>query len=294
MVSKCFNTTDFLNSRDSCSQILQENLFSLKEILRENFFTIKMEPKSVLFNTLAIEDGQASMGNKLKYVFSNSAKATNELIANNRHQIASLLSKLVGLTLGATMTYFLFKWLMKNLDPTNNDKLGAIARAEKIMKELGCKNLELNEYELCIASNIVVPKNIDCSWQDIGGIDHIIDDLRETVIYPLKYFNTAPSSLRNDSASTSNVINKRSKLIQPPKGVLLFGPPGNAKTMIAKALAKESGALFINLQVSTLFDKWFGESQKRTEAIFSLANKVQPVIIFIDEIGSYFKLNLIS
>ncbi len=55
--------------------------------------------------------------------------------------------------------------------------------------------------------------------------------------------------------------------------------------MIAKALAKESGARFINLQVSTLLDKWYGESQKRCEAIFSLARKIQPVIIFIDEIG---------
>jgi SpoVK/Ycf46/Vps4 family AAA+-type ATPase len=56
--------------------------------------------------------------------------------------------------------------------------------------------------------------------------------------------------------------------------------------MIAKALAKESGARFINLSVSSLFDKWFGESQKRTEAIFTLAAKIQPVIIFIDEIGN--------
>jgi ATPase family AAA domain-containing protein 1 len=60
---------------------------------------------------------------------------------------------------------------------------------------------------------------------------------------------------------------------------------GNAKTMIAKALAKESEARFLNLSVSALYDKWFGESQKRTEALFTLAAKVQPVIIFIDEIG---------
>lgn len=68
-------------------------------------------------------------------------------------------------------------------------------------------------------------------------------------------------------------------------GVLLFGPPGCGKTMIAKATARASGCRFINLQASTLTDMWYGESQKLTAAVFSLAVKIQPCIIFIDEIG---------
>lgn len=70
-------------------------------------------------------------------------------------------------------------------------------------------------------------------------------------------------------------------------GVLLYGPPGCGKTLIAKATAKASGCRFINLQASTLTDKWYGESQKLAAAVFSLAVKIQPCIIFIDEIGKY-------
>ena len=69
------------------------------------------------------------------------------------------------------------------------------------------------------------------------------------------------------------------------QGVLLHGPPGCGKTMIAKATAKEARTRFINLDVSILTDKWYGESQKLTSAVFSLAVKIQPCIIFIDEIG---------
>lgn len=136
------------------------------------------------------------------------------LVANNRPEIASLVSRLIGISFGATVSYFLFKYLMKNLDPTNSDKVSAIARAEYIMRELGVKNLELNEYELCIASNLVLPKNIECSWEDIGGLDHIIEDLKETVIYPLRNFNNTGMI---NSAATANALGKRSKLIQPPK-----------------------------------------------------------------------------
>ena len=60
-------------------------------------------------------------------------------------------------------------------------------------------------------------------------------------------------------------------------GVLLYGPPGCGKTMLAKATAKAAGARFINLQASALFDKWYGESQKRAEAIFSLVSLYIPL-----------------
>merc|ERR1712154_213885 len=64
------------------------------------------------------------------------------------------------------------------------------------------------------------------------------------------------------------------------------GPPGCGKTMIAKATAREAGARFINLDTAVLTDKWYGESQKLAAAVFSLAEKIQPCIIFIDEIDS--------
>lgn len=80
-----------------------------------------------------------------------------------------------------------------------------------------------------------------------------------------------------------------SQLCQAPKGVLLHGPPGCGKTLIAKATAKEAGMIFISLDVSMLTDKWYGESQKLASAVFSLASKIQPCIIFIDEIDSFLR-----
>uniref|UniRef100_A0A3Q0T2I9 Outer mitochondrial transmembrane helix translocase n=1 Tax=Amphilophus citrinellus TaxID=61819 RepID=A0A3Q0T2I9_AMPCI len=135
------------------------------------------------------------------------------------------------------------------------------------------KNLKLTKYEKRIAADLVDPLNMKTTWMDIAGLDTVIAELKETVILPV----------------TKRHLFQGSKLLQPPKGVLLYGPPGCGKTLIAKATAKEAGFCFINLQVSTLTDKWYGESQKLAAAVFSLAVKLQPTIIFIDEIDSFLR-----
>ncbi|KAH8986054.1 ATPase [Lactarius hatsudake] len=139
------------------------------------------------------------------------------------------------------------------------------------LKRLGHDKLKLNGYEQRIASGVIHPDDIDVRLKDIGGLEEIIASLRKSVIIPFLHPRRYPSS---------------SALSTAPKGVLLYGPPGCGKTMLAKALAKVSGATFINIALSMLLDKSIGESNKLVAGLFSLARKMQPSIIFIDEIDS--------
>ncbi|XP_012174662.2 outer mitochondrial transmembrane helix translocase [Bombus terrestris] len=181
----------------------------------------------------------------------------------------------------AAFGFFSMKWIMNQLDPTNNAKKKARKKAEEQLRKLAkTDNLlwtidmdQLTDYEMMIANHIVDPKDIRVSWENIAGLEHVIQELKETVILPIQR-----KELFEDS-----------QLTQAPKGVLLHGPPGCGKTMIAKATAKETKTCFINLDVSILTDKWYGESQKLTAAVFSLAVKLQPCIIFIDEIDSFLR-----
>ncbi|EDQ92212.1 uncharacterized protein MONBRDRAFT_17763 [Monosiga brevicollis MX1] len=122
-----------------------------------------------------------------------------------------------------------------------------------------------------MASDIIDPEDIDEDFSAVGGLQQTIDILRNEVVLAL-----SPSSVYGAS-----------KLLKPPKGLLLFGPPGCGKTMLARALAKECDCCFINLRPSSFMDKYYGESTKLVEAVFSLARKLAPTIIFIDEIDSF-------
>ncbi|KAL0914238.1 hypothetical protein M5K25_014564 [Dendrobium thyrsiflorum] len=121
------------------------------------------------------------------------------------------------------------------------------------------------------ACDVINPVHIEAEFDSIGGLENIKTSLFELVILPLR----RPKLFAHG------------KLLSPQKGVLLYGPPGTVKTMLAKALAKESGVVFINVRVSNLMSKWFGDARKLVAAVISLAYKLQPAIIFIDEVDSF-------
>lgn len=179
----------------------------------------------------------------------------------------------------SAVTYFSIKWLVNQIDPTSKSRKKAEDRAREQLRKagLGSKHTlqldKLTDHEMIIASQLVVPDEINVNWKDIAGLDALIQELRETVILPIQ---------KRDLFADS-------RLTQPPKGVLLHGPPGCGKTLIAKATAKEANMSFINLDVSLLTDKWYGETQKLAAAVFSLAVKLQPCIVFIDEIESFLR-----
>ncbi|XP_034097706.1 outer mitochondrial transmembrane helix translocase [Drosophila albomicans] len=190
-----------------------------------------------------------------------------------------MVQMLLRISIASVITYYSVKWMMNQIDPTSKSKKKAKLLAEEQLKRLRREdNFDVNlqtftDYELMIASHLVVPADIAVKWSDIAGLDAVIQDLRESVVLPVRHRD----------------MFKNSKLWQAPRGVLLHGPPGCGKTLIAKATAKEAGMRFINLDVAILTDKWYGESQKLASAVFSLAAKIQPCIIFVDEIDSFLR-----
>ena len=109
----------------------------------------------------------------------------------------------------------------------------------------------------------------DVKWEDVGGLEDIKRQLMETIEWPLKY-----PELFTKAKTT------------PPKGILLYGVPGTGKTLVAKAVANESGVNFISVKGPALISKYLGESEKGIREVFKKAKQVSPTIIFFDEIDS--------
>ncbi|SEH49648.1 proteasome regulatory subunit [Halopenitus malekzadehii] len=119
------------------------------------------------------------------------------------------------------------------------------------------------------AQAMEVDASPDVTYEDIGGIDDQIRDVREAVEDPL------------ENPETFETVG-----VEPPSGVLLHGPPGTGKTMLAKAVANESDATFIKMAGSELVRKFIGEGSRLVRDLFELAADREPAVIFIDEIDA--------
>lgn len=111
-----------------------------------------------------------------------------------------------------------------------------------------------------------IPKT---SWDDVGGLENVKDDLIESVIWPMKH--------RNFYEALD---------VESPKGILLHGPPGTGKTLLAKALANRTEVNFISIKGAELLSKYVGESERAVREVFKKAKQVSPCIVFFDELDA--------
>jgi len=151
---------------------------------------------------------------------------------------------------------------IKEGEPLSQESLNKIIVTKKDFRE-GLKMVSPSAMREVL---IEIPK---VKWEEVGGLEGVKQKLKESVEWPLK----RPDAFRKMG-------------ITPPKGVLLYGPPGCGKTLLAKAVANESEANFISVKGPEIFSKWVGESEKAIREIFRRARQVAPSIIFFDEIDS--------
>ncbi|XP_011044170.1 PREDICTED: uncharacterized protein LOC105139438 isoform X2 [Populus euphratica] len=148
--------------------------------------------------------------------------------------------------------------------------LQAIQNESKSLKKSLKDVMTENEFEKRLLADVIPPNDIGVTFDDIGALENVKDTLKELVMLPLQ----RPE------------LFCKGQLTKPCKGILLFGPPGTGKTMLAKAVATEAGANFINISMSSITSKWFGEGEKYVKAVFSLASKISPSVVFVDEVDS--------
>ena len=154
-------------------------------------------------------------------------------------------------------------------DTPSKEDTGALSKTKQDLEDEIIDSLHGIDKQAAkqIFSEIVVQGD-EVHWDDIAGLESAKASLKEAVVYPF----LRPDLFRG--------------LREPVRGMLLFGPPGTGKTMLARAVATESHSTFFSISASSLTSKFLGESEKLVRALFAVAKRLSPSIIFVDEIDS--------
>ncbi|XP_077156472.1 ATPase family gene 2 protein homolog A isoform X3 [Paroedura picta] len=213
-----------------------------------------------------IEIGVPNAQDRLDILHKLLKKVPHSLLATELVQLADTTHGYVGADLAALCKeaglYAFRRVLEQQANPLDDDVSGSvIITSSDFLKAM-------NEVRPSAMREVAidVPK---VSWSDIGGLEDVKLKLKQAVEWPLKH----PESFIRMG-------------IQPPKGVLLYGPPGCSKTLIAKALAHESGLNFLTVKGPELMNKYVGESERAVREIFRKARAVAPSILFFDEVDA--------
>ncbi|AAZ11211.1 ATPase family associated with various cellular activities (AAA), putative [Trypanosoma equiperdum] len=145
-------------------------------------------------------------------------------------------------------------------------RFGLTTKSKKIGKHV----IRVTDAEETLSEDVMDVEEINATFDDVGGLE----DVKKALIEHVKWPFTRPELFEGNT------------LRSHPKGILLYGPPGTGKTLIARALARELGCAFINVRTESLFSKWVGDTEKNAAAVFTLAAKLSPCVIFVDEIDA--------
>lgn len=224
------------------------------------------------------QTGSSSSGRTADTTTSSSSLVDKHTMGGGQNWIDISL-KIVTLTAQIGLSYYLMTKTTQLMQSILNGKDGGLDVAKmkrdlaKRLRRPEIEVMDLNAHEARLSQDCIASEDIDVSFADIGGMEAELEIVKDNIILPMQM-----SRMQGYKG-----------VLKCPTGALLFGRPGTGKTMTAKALAKEAKATFINVKASSVMDKWLGESDKMAAAIFSLARKLSPTIIFIDEIDTLLK-----